>query len=278
MKPSAFEYHAPRTVEDAVALLARLVPEEGRVLAGGQTLVPAMALRLARPGHLIDINGVAELDRLAVEGGMLSVGACVRHAAMGAGAAPGPLGRLLGLMQRHVAHAPIRARGTFCGSLANADAASEWCLLAVALGAEVEACSTAGTRRIAAEDFFLGYMTTALQPDEIVTRALLPLLPDGTRTGFHEFARRRGDFAQVMAVAAFTVRDGRIAEPRVAVGSVGPRARRSPAAEAVLLGTEPGDAMFAQAAKAAAQGIADPDPYLRALAETSVHRALAGAA
>ena len=278
MKPSAFDYHAPRTVEDAVALLARLVPEEGRVLAGGQTLVPAMALRLARPGHLIDINGVAGLDRLAMEGPMLSVGACVRHAAMGQEAAPGPLGRLLGLMQRHVAHAPIRARGTFCGSLANADAASEWCLLAVALGAQVEARSTAGTRLIPAEDFFLGYMATALQPDEIVTRALLPLLPDGTRTGFHEFARRHGDFAQVMAVAAFTLQGGRIAGSRVAVGSIGPRARRSPAAEAVLLGAEPGVAVFAHAAKAAAQGIADPDPYLRALAETSVQRALAGAA
>ncbi len=280
MKPPPFEYHAPRTLEDAIALLARHASDEGRVLAGGQTLVPAMALRLARPGHLIDINGIPGLDRIAVEAGVLSIGACVRHAAVGANAAPGPLGRLLGLMQRHVAHAPIRARGTFCGSLANADAASEWCLLAVALGARVEARSATGARTIDAEEFFLGYMTTTLEPDEIITRAMLPLLPDETRTGFHEFARRAGDFAQVMAVATYTVRGGAMANPCVALGSLESRARRSPAAEAALLGQPPGAPAFAAAARAAAAGLtlAEDDPYFRALAETAVLRALQDAA
>ncbi len=278
MKPSAFQYHAPRSIEDAVRLLSQCVPEEGRVLAGGQTLVPAMAMRLARPGHLIDINGVAGLDRLAIEDGRLSIGACVRHAALGAHAAPGVTGRLLGAMQRHVAHAPIRARGTFCGSLANADAASEWCLLAVALGAEIEVRSVRGVRMIPAERFFLGYMTTSLEPDEIITRALIPLLPDGTRAGFYEFARRAGDFAQVMALAAFTLRDGRVAGPLVAIGSIESRARRSPGAEAALQGAVPDQATFTQAASAAASGLTETVPYLRALAETAVLRALQGAA
>jgi carbon-monoxide dehydrogenase medium subunit len=278
VKPSAFQYHAPRTIEDAVALLARFVDEEGRVLAGGQTLVPAMALRLARPGHLIDINGVAGLDHLAVEAGFLSIGACVRHATLTADAAPGALGRLMGAMQRHIAHAPIRARGTFCGSVANADPASEWCLLAVALDAEIEVRSVAGSRTIAADAFFLGSMSTALGPDEIITRVRVPLLPEATRTGFHEFARRAGDFAQVMAVAAFSLRDGRVEAPRVAIGGIESRPRRSPAAEAALRGADPSRANFALAAASAASALAERDPYLRALAETAVLRALASAA
>jgi aerobic carbon-monoxide dehydrogenase medium subunit len=279
MKPSSFEYHAPRTIEDAVALLSRFAPEEGRVLAGGQTLVPAMAMRLARPGHLIDINRVAGLDTMRVEGDALTIGACVRHAALGSGAAPGPLGRLLGLVQHHIAHPPIRARGTFCGSLANADAASEWCLLAVALGARITARCTSGIRIIAADDFFLGYMTTALEPDEIITSVALPLLPEGTRVGFYEFARRAGDFAQVMALATYTLKGGTIEAPRVALGSLESRARRIQAAEAMLQGAAPTEAAFEAAARAGAADVhlPDDDPYLRGLAETAILRALAGA-
>jgi aerobic carbon-monoxide dehydrogenase medium subunit len=274
MKPSAFEYHAPRTIEDAVALLAQLAPEEGRVIAGGQSLVAAMAMRLARPAHLIDINHVAGLDRIAVEGDTLCIGACVRHASLGSQAAPGPLGQLLGKVQRHIAHLPIRARGTFCGSLANADAASEWCLLAVALGARIEARSTGGTRTIDADDFFLGYMTTALAPDEMVTCARLKLLPQGTRVGFHEFARRAGDFAQVMALATYRVEGNILVDCRVAVGAVESRARRNAAAEAALAGQVPGAAVFAAAAKAGAASLPDNDAYLRSLGETAILRAL----
>jgi len=279
MKPSSFEYHAPRTIEDSVALLARFAPEDGRVIAGGQTLVPAMAMRLARPGHLIDINRIAGLDAVTVADGTLTIGACARHAALGSSTAPGPLGRLLGLVQRHIAHPPVRARGTFCGSLANADAASEWCLLAVALGARITARSAAGTRVIAADDFFLGYMTTALEPDEMITGVALPLLPEGTHVGFYEFARRAGDFAQVMALATYAVRNGVIAAPCVALGSLESRPRRSPAAEAMLTGAPPSAATFAAAARAGAADVHLPDDeaYLRGLAETAILRALTGA-
>ena len=176
MKPAPFHYHAPKTIEEAVATLKRVAPDDGRVLAGGQSLVPTMAFRLARPKHLVDINGVAALARLVVEGERLCIGACVRHAAFERPAAKGPLGELLRDVVRHIAHRPIRARGTFCGSIAHADPASEWCLVAAALGAEMVARSAHGERVIAAKDFFAGIMTTALREDELLTEVRLPLL------------------------------------------------------------------------------------------------------
>jgi len=141
MKPAAFRYHAPKTVDEAVALLAEVAPEDGRVLAGGQSLVPTMAFRLAKPGHLVDINGIAALNRLEVAGGKLVIGACVRHAAFDKPVCDGPLGRLLSEVVRHIAHYPIRNRGTFCGSLAHADPASEWALVLSALDGEIVARS-----------------------------------------------------------------------------------------------------------------------------------------
>ena len=176
MKPAPFQYHAPKTVEEAVALLAELAPDDGRVLAGGQSLVPTMAFRLARPGHLIDINGVAGLDRLAVQDGRLFIGATVRHAAFERPAAEGPLGELLAEVAHNIAHRPIRTRGTFCGSIAHADPASEWCAVAACLDAEMMAISTRGVRLIAAPDFFKGLMTTALDEDELLAEVRLPML------------------------------------------------------------------------------------------------------
>src|SRR5260370_18927260 len=124
MKPAAFRYHAPKTVDEAIALLAEFADDDGRVLAGGQSLVPSMAFRLARPAHLVDINGIVELDRIAIADGKLAIGACVRHTAFYRPVAEGPLGRLLSSVVRHIAHHPIRTRGTFCGSLVHADPAS----------------------------------------------------------------------------------------------------------------------------------------------------------
>ena len=144
MKPAPFRYHAPTTLDEAVAMLAAVAPDDGRVLAGGQSLVPIMAFRLARPTHLVDINGVAELRRMAIVEDKLTIGACVRHAAFYRQACEGPLGRLLASVVRHIGHHPIRTRGTFCGSLAHADPASEWCLVAATLDAEpVDICDIA---------------------------------------------------------------------------------------------------------------------------------------
>jgi carbon-monoxide dehydrogenase medium subunit len=228
VKPAAFEYHAPRNVEEAVGLLTKYVPLEGRVLAGGQSLVPAMALRLATPAHLIDINGISELQKISVQEDFLRIGACVRHSAFEEPVVEGPLGRLLATVVRHIAHHPIRTRGTFCGSLAHADPASEWCLVAATLGAELLAQSTRGVRTIAVEQFFQGVMTTALAPDELLIEVRLPLLSKETRFGFSEFSRRSGDFALAMALVV------RGEETRIGLGGVEACPRRIAAAEAAV--------------------------------------------
>ena len=257
MKPAAFSYHAPKTVDEAVAMLADLAPQDGRVLAGGQSLVPTMAFRLAKPAHLVDINGVEALNRLAVEGGKLVIGACVRHAAFHRQVCDGPLGKLLSDVVRHIAHFPIRNRGTFCGSLAHADPASEWALVLAALDGEVLAKSARGERVVAARDFFQGIMTTALRDDELLAEARLPILAADTRAGFYEFSRRAGDFALAAALATYRVEGGKIVEPHVALGGVEVSPRRIAEAERALIGAEPGDKAFRAAATAAA-AVVDP--------------------
>jgi aerobic carbon-monoxide dehydrogenase medium subunit len=257
MKPAAFRYHAPKTIDEAVALLAKLAGEDGRVLAGGQSLVPTMAFRLAKPAHLVDINGVEALNRIAVAGGKLTIGACVRHAAFHRPVCEGPLGQLLADVVRHIAHYPIRNRGTFCGSLAHADPASEWCLVLAALDGEVLAKSARGERIIAARDFFKGVMTTALRDDELLVEARLPLPPADMRCGFYEFSRRAGDFALAAALGAYRVEAGRIVEPRLAIGGAEVKPRRIPEAERVLTGAAPGDKAFRAAAEAAMAAV-DP--------------------
>ena len=285
MKPAPFVYHAPKTVADVVAVLAELAPRDGRILAGGQSLVPMMAFRMARPAHLIDINAVAGLDRLAVENAMLSISACVRHAAFHRPAVPGPTGALLAAVASHIAHYPIRLRGTFCGSLANADPASEWCLTAVTLGAEIIAASLRGRRSIAAGDYFMGMMATALAEDELLLETRLPLLPPDACFGFYEFSRRAGDYALAMALATFRLQDGVIVEPRLGVGGVEARPRRIAAAEAVLAGRKPDAEIFRAAAEAAAAAVqpledvhADAEfrlDLVRAVTRRALERALA---
>jgi aerobic carbon-monoxide dehydrogenase medium subunit len=280
MKPAAFRYHAPKTIEEAVAMLAQYAPDDGRVVAGGQSLVPTMAFRLARPHHLVDINGIADLRRLAAENGRLAIGAGVRHQAFQRPVVAGPLGDLLAAVMRHIAHYPIRTRGTFCGSVAHADPASEWCLVAATLGAEMVARSTRGSRVIAARDYFQGIMTTALEPDELLAEVRLPLLPEATRWGFYEFNRRAGDFAMGMALVAFEIDNGVIVAPRVGVGGAEAFPRRIAAAEALLTGRPPGAAAFTAAAEAAAAAIdpltdAQTDAvYRRELVATVTRRAL----
>jgi carbon-monoxide dehydrogenase medium subunit len=271
MKPAAFQYHAPKTVDEALTILAKVAPDDGRVLAGGQSLVPTMAFRLAKPAHLVDINGVEGLGRLAVEAGKLSIGACVRHAAFHKPVCDGPLGKLLADVVHHIAHYPIRTRGTFCGSLAHADPASEWCAVMTALDGEIVAKSARGTRTIAARDFFQGIMTTALAEDELLAEARLPLLPADTKCGFYEFNRRAGDFAMAMAVVAYRVNGGKIAEARVAVGGAEPNPRRIAEAESALHGKAPGADTFRAAAQAAVAAI---DPMVDATTNAEYRRDL----
>lgn len=280
MKPASFEYHAPETVEEAVALLAEFAPQSGRVLAGGQSLVPAMAFRLARPAHLIDINGIAALGELSVGADELTIGASVRHAAFHRPVTADPLGLLLSKVVHHVAHDPIRRRGTFCGSIAHADPASEWCCVAATLGATIVARAASGTRQIPAADFFTGVMTTALAEDELLVQVKLPLLAADTRAGFAEFSRRAGDFAIAMALATYRVENGRIADPRVGIGGAENRPRRMAEAERVLKGSIPGEECFAAAATEAARAVMPMSDaimsadYRRDLVASLVRRAL----
>jgi len=257
MKPSSFEYHAPKTIDEAVRVLGQVASEDGCVLAGGQSLIPTMAFRMAKPSHLVDINGVAELDELAVVGDKLSIGACVRHAAFHRPVVEGPLGRLLAFVVKHIAHYAIRTRGTFCGSLANADPSSEWALTAVTLGASMTAKSVRGTRELAANAFFESIMTTQLAEDELLVEAQLPILSEQTRFGFYEFSRRAGDYAVAMSLATFALTGGVMTDVRVGVGGAEGKPRRIDEVERELAGQVPSEHLFAHAAEMAAAAI-DP--------------------
>jgi aerobic carbon-monoxide dehydrogenase medium subunit len=283
MKPAVFEYFAPRSLDEALDLLAEH-GEEGKVLAGGQSLVPAMNFRLARPQNLIDINRIAALDYVREEDATLRIGALARHVRFEAPITTGALGELLPRVARHIAHLPIRVRGTFAGSLAHADPASEWCMLATALGAELVAASRGGTRVLRPDAFFAGALTTALAPEELLTEIRLPLLGDEWRTGFVEFSRRAGDYALAMAAALLRLENGRVVEARIGVGGATDRPLRSAAAEQILVGSDGGRDAARAAADAAAQQIEHPledvqagAEYRRDLVRAMVERAVAQA-
>jgi carbon-monoxide dehydrogenase medium subunit len=280
MKPAPFVRHVPKTLDEALKILAEVAPKDGRILAGGQSLVPIMAFRLAKPAHLVDINEVAGLDRIASDGKALSIGARVRHAAFHTSVVDNPLGRLLNVVVRHIAHYPIRMRGTLCGSLAHADPASEWCLVAATLDATLVARSTRGERMIAAKDFFTGIMSTALAEDELLAEARLPLLPTDSKFGFNEISRRACVFAMAAALVTYRIQGDKIADARIGVGGAEPSPRRVPEAEAELNGKSAGNAVFVAAAEAAA-GAIDPledhqtnADYRRDLVRAVVRRAL----
>jgi carbon-monoxide dehydrogenase medium subunit len=194
----------------------------------------------------------------------------------------GVLGRLLSSVAHSIAHMPIRNRGTFCGSIANADPASEWCLAAVTLGAEIVARSARETRLLPAEGFFTGTMATELAPDELVTECRIPLLSVASRFGFNEVSRRAGDFAMAASLVTYRLEGGRIVDPRIGIGGVEERPRRIGAAEGMLAGAAPDDGLFRAAAEAAAAAVEPMDDgqtgfdYRRQLARAVVERALAG--
>jgi carbon-monoxide dehydrogenase medium subunit len=284
MKPAPFAYHAPRSVDEAVELLADH-GDDARVLAGGQSLVPAMNFRLARPAVLVDINRIPELDFCSVSDGMLRIGALARHARFERPATEGPLGALLADVVRYIAHLPIRVRGTFAGSLAHADPAAEWCVVATTLDAEILARGPGGERTIDAAAFFRSILTTSLRPDELITEVRLPVLGPGWRFGFAEFSRRAGDFALSMALAALRLDGGRIAEARIGVGGAGERPLRIGEAELALAGTVPEPEALAEAGAIAAATV---EPFadlhatvayrrdlVRAMTRRALERALA---
>lgn len=282
MKTASFAHHAPSRLEEALALLARH-GEEARVLAGGQSLVPTMAFRMARPSVLVDINRIAALDHVSVAGERLRIGALARHARFERPVVAGPLGALLARVAHHIAHPPIRLRGTFCGSLAHADPASEWCATALALDARLLLDSTAGPREVQAEDWFQGVFSTSLAPGEMLREVHLPLLGAAWRCGFAEFSRRAGDFALAMAVVVLRLERGVIHEPRIALGGIGGQPVLAREAAALLEGEAPSPTLIAEAAASAARhcdpqdDMHAPADYRRELVAVMVRRALAQA-
>lgn len=275
MKPAPVAYRAATSVAEAVTLLSQ--HDDAKLLAGGQTLVPLLNLRLTDVGLLVDIGGVPGLSFVRDEPGGLRVGALTRHAQL-----EGHTGDLggLGVLRRAaglIGHYPIRTRGTIGGSLAHADPTAEWCLLALLLDAELIAQGPNGRRAISAAGFFQGLWTTALAADEMLVEVRFPWRPQ--HADLREFARRQGDFAIVAAGVAYDLQEGRIARPRVVVGGAGPRCQRLPDVEAALAGQAPTPAVFDEAAalacrvvEPAADAHGDVD-YRRWLTERLIVRA-----
>lgn len=279
MKTAPFAHHAPTGMDEALALLGRH-GDEARVLAGGQSLVPTMAFRMARPAVLLDINRIAALDHVTHDAATLRIGALARHARFERPVVAGPLGALLTDVARHIAHPPIRLRGTFCGSLAHADPASEWCATALALEARLVLESACGTREVAAEDWFQGVFSTALAPGEMLREVCLPRLGAEWRVGFAEFSRRAGDFALAMAVVVLRLEGGAVQQARIALGGIGGRPVLAREAAALLEGETPSPALLAEAAATAARhcdpqdDMHAPAEYRRELVAVMVKRAL----
>jgi carbon-monoxide dehydrogenase medium subunit len=270
MKPAPFEYVAPHSLEEAVAVLARY-GDEAKVIAGGQSLVPMMAFRLASPAVLVDLNGVTDLEYVRAEGDDLVVGALTRHRAI---QDLGWLRERCALMAEGVdliGHPAIRNRGTVGGSLAHADPSAEWPAILLALEGNVTVAGPTGIREVHAADLFETYFTTTLAPDEILTGVRSPLRGGSSGSCFLEVARRHGDFA-LAGVAAMVnmVDESRVGSVRIALIGVRDTAVRALAAEAMLEGADPTGGSFAEAAHAAAADL-DPVSDLHGSAEHRRH-------
>ena len=264
MKPAPFQYRRAHSLAEAVDLLARH-GDDAKVLAGGQSLVPMLNLRLARPAVLVDINGAAELDYLRAANGAVVVGALCRQRALERWARTGA--PLLAEALRLVGHVAIRNRGTVVGSLAHGDPASELPALLLCLDGTVLARAAGAEREVPAAKLYVAPLTTTLAPGELLAEARFALPPPGAGWGFAEVARRHGDFALVGAAAVlWRGGDGRIAGARLPVFGAGPTPVRCAAAEAVLVGETPAPRRLRDAARAAASALA-PDADLHASAE-----------
>ncbi len=277
------EYEAPTTIAEAVDLLAEH-QDEASVLAGGQSLIPLMALRLARPAVLIDINGLNELSLVAVRDGRVAIGAMTREYVAEDSATVGDTVPLLAAALPLIGHEAIRSRGTIGGSLAHADPAAELPAVALALDAEFVVRGRARGRVIPAAEWFEGYLATSRRPDEILTEVRFPVAGPGTGVAFLEVARRHGDFAIVGLAASLTLTDGVISDARLAFAGVSDVPVRAADAEELLVGERPSAELFEEAARSAVAGLDPPadlngsSEYRKQVAATLVRRGLRAAA
>jgi CO/xanthine dehydrogenase FAD-binding subunit len=279
LKPADFKYHRPRNINEALILLQEF-GDEGKILAGGQSLMPLMNFRLAQPAHIIDINFIGGMDYTRSDKGALKIGCLARQSRL----LDNPIVRercpLLAEALTYVGYEQIRNRGTLCGSLAHADPAAELPAVLLALDGFVTVGSLTTRREVAARDFFQSYLTTALSTGEMVLEASIPEIPPGAGWSFKEFARRFGDFA-IVGVAVLLVREQeKIADARIALTGVGDKPWREPRVEQMLIGQKASADLFGKIAIEIAarinpgSDIHASESYRRSLATVLTRRAL----
>ncbi len=282
MKLPEFAYEAPATIAEAVGLLAEY-QDEASVLAGGQSLVPLLALRLARPAVLVDINGVHQLSGISVTDGWVSIGALTREYMAEESETVTQAVPLLAAALPLIGHEAIRNRGTIGGSLAHADPAAELPAVALALDAEFVVRSSSGERVIPAAEWFQGYLSTARRPDEILAEVRFPAAGPNCGAAFQEVSRRHGDFAMVGIAVSLTLSDGTISAARLAFSGLADVPVRAPEAEDFLVGEHPSAELHEEAARRATAGIDPPadlhgsSEYRKKVAATLVRRGLRAA-
>jgi len=286
MKPAPFDYAIPDSVPKAVSLLMQYPEDDALILAGGQSLMPLLNMRLARPDLVIDIGRLTELSYIRETDEGLAIGALTTKRAVEQSPLVKRVHPLLHAATLLVGHPQIRNRGTVGGSLAHADPAAEYPAVALALDAGLQVVGRRGDRTIRADDFFVTFLTTALDHTDILTEVRLPALPERTGWSIREVSRRHGDFAVAGAVATLSLESGgRIASPRIVLFGVASLAVRAREAEEIVTGERPVEALFARAAQVASEEIENPpsdvhasSEYRRHLVQVLTQRALAEAA
>jgi carbon-monoxide dehydrogenase medium subunit len=269
MKPPPFKYIAPSTIDEALSALASH-GDGARILAGGQSLTPMLNFRLVHPEALVDINRIKELEFIAESGAGLRIGCLSRHRAIETSSIIKNKWPILNAAAQHVAHVAIRTRGTFGGSLAHADPAAEFPVIALLLDATLNIRGPGGARTVPANEFFLNLFTTAVAPGEILTDVCLPEFPPGMGWGFHELARRPGDFGIAIVAATVVMQGRKCKEARICMGGVGPTPLRASLAEKLMEGQAPEDGVLEAAGKAASEA-SDPSNDIHGSAEFRRH-------
>ena len=286
MIPATFEYHAPTSLLEAIGLLGKLgkAGEEAKILSGGQSLLPLLKLRFARPGHLIDINRIPGLDYIKEEGGVLKIGALAREAALEASPIVRAKYPILIDTAAVIADPLVRNLSTICGNLAHGDPANDHPATMLAIGAEVVATGPKGARTIPVREFFTAVFTTALQPDEVLTEIRIPAPPPGSGGAYFKLERKVGDFATAGAAAFLVIAGGVIEAAGIGLTNLGPTPIKATDAEQSLKGKKPDAATFAEASRRAAAATA-PNvdrrggvEYKREMARVLTQRALEKAA
>jgi CO/xanthine dehydrogenase FAD-binding subunit len=286
MKPAPFDYYAPESVDEAVSLLKKLEDDDidAKILAGGQSLMPMLSLRMARPEALVDLGKIESLKYIREQDGAIHIGAMTSKRAAEDSALLQQKQPLLHVATQHIGHKQIRNQGTVGGSFAHADPAAEYGAVAQALGMDMVVVGPDGERVIPADEFYISFLTTDIEATEVLTEVRAPIMPAGTGWGFREMCRRQGDLAVAGAAVTLRMEAGHCADVVIAVFGVNAIAARLGDAEQLVEGQAPAEVLFEQSGKAAAAELDEPicdvhatGEYRRSLIATLVKRCLADA-